>query len=226
VAHIVRPLLVQGNEKLSEGVWHFDLPAIRTCPGRSNRCSASCYATRRRYKFPQVQERLEWNFQQSKRSDFADRLVTELYRKGVILMRWHCAGDVYSPAYARKVLDVIGRSRHTTFWGYTRSYRVPSIFPILQAMSCLPNMHLWFSADAETGYPPFVPPRVRVAWMQTELGEATDDADLVFLDNAVQRQIVSLPVIANTCPTDTPEGKALGVTCATCGTCWHEAQTS
>ena len=33
-----------------------------------------------------VQERLLWNYSQSKRTDFADRMVSELYRKGVLVM--------------------------------------------------------------------------------------------------------------------------------------------
>jgi hypothetical protein len=113
--------------------------------------------------FPQVQERLSWNHEQSKRPDFVDRMVEELYRKGVLLMRWHCAGDVYSPTYGRKMLEVIGRSEHTTFWFYTRSWCVPTIFPILKAISFLPNCKVWFSADWETGFPPEVLENVRVA---------------------------------------------------------------
>lgn len=112
----IRGLLVAGNDKLSEQAFHFDLPAGRTCPGKSRLCHGRCYARRGRFVFPQVIERLRWCYEQSKRSDFVDILSDELYRKGVILMRWHCAGDIYSPSYARKMLEVIGRSSHTKFW--------------------------------------------------------------------------------------------------------------
>src|ERR1700733_11353317 len=98
----------------------------------------------------------------------------ELYRKGVVLMRWHVSGDIFSPAYARKILEIVGRSSHTTFWLYTRSWRVPTIFPLLKAISLMPNMKLWMSADAETGYPPEVPDGVRVAWMLTKEQEEAD----------------------------------------------------
>jgi hypothetical protein len=218
---VIRSLLVRGNEKLSPGVHHFDVPPIRTCPGRSKLCQKHCYATKGRYVFPQVIERLEWNYAQSKRSDFVDLMVDELYRKGVLLMRWHCAGDIYSPAYARKMLEVIGRSPHCTFWFYTRSWRIPTIFPLLKAISFMPNAHVWFSCDAETGYPAEVPERVRIAWMVTEEEENTERAELLFLLPSLRKRPIALPMFATVCPTELPEGKAKGTTCATCGFCWH-----
>lgn len=216
----VGPLLVQGNDKLSAGVFHFDLTAVRTCPDRSKLCSGLCYANRSRYLFPQVQGRLAWNFEQAKRTDFVDRVCDELYRKGVLLMRWHCAGDVYSPTYARKMLEVISRSDHTTFWFYTRSWRVPTIFPLLKAISFLPNCKVWFSADCETGYPPDVPDGVRVAWMMTEEEQSTEDAELVFLLPSLRTGRIALPLVGTVCPSETPEGKRKGTTCATRRLCW------
>jgi hypothetical protein len=220
VGSVLRPLCVIGNEKLSPSVAHFDLPAIRTCPGRSQVCSAVCYACKNRYQYPQVQERLQWAFEQSKRRDFTDRMVDELYRKGIVLMRWHCSGDIYSPAYARKMLEVIGRSTHTTFWAYTRSWRVQTIFPILKAISLMPNMTLWFSADTETGYPDEVPEGVRVVFMQVEEEDVMEQAELVFLDHSLRRKRISLPLFGKVCPAETPEGKSEGVTCATCRVCF------
>lgn len=217
----VRSLLLFGNEKLSESAAHFDLPAIRTCPGRSKLCSEKCYALRGRYRFPQVQQRLQWAFEQAKRRDFVDRMVEELYRRGVLLMRWHCAGDVFSPAYARKMLEVIGRSPHTTFWAYTRSWRVPAIYPVLKAIAMMPNMTLWFSADSETGYPVEVPDHAKVCWMQTEREEEIELAELVFLDHPLRKERIPLGMIDKICPAETPEGKTRGTTCATCRYCWR-----
>ncbi len=217
---VVRPLLVMGNDKLSPSVAHFDLVAGVTCPGKSKLCYRRCYARRGRYAFPQVQERLRWGYEQSKRDDFADRMADELYRKGIILMRWHCAGDIYCPSYAKKMLDVIGRSQHTTFWGYTRSWRVPAIYPVLKDIAAQPNMRLWLSADAETGHPDEVPEGARVAWMQTDVDEDVGEADLVFLDHPLRKLSLPLTVLENVCPAETPEGKKQGVTCATCRYCW------
>lgn len=217
-----RGLLVAGNEKLSSQAFHFDLPAGVTCPGKSRLCHRRCYARRGRFAFPQVQERLNWCYQQSKRDDFASRMVDELYRKGVLLCRWHCAGDIYSPGYAKKMLDVIERSSHTSFWAYTRSWRIPTIAPILKEISLMPNMKLWLSADTETGYPDEVPENARVAWMQTQAEEEMGEADLVFLDHPLRKQPIPLTVLEKVCPAETPEGKKRGTTCATCRYCWSD----
>ncbi len=216
-----RALLAQGNEKLSAGVFHFDLPAVRACPGKSRLCSSVCYATKGRYAFPQVRRRLAWALEQSKRRDFVDRLCRELYRKGVLLMRWHCAGDVYSPAYARKMLEVMARSDHTAFWLYTRSWRVPTIAPLVRAMAALPNCQVWLSADAETGDPPEVPANARVAWMATREDDDTSRAQLVFLDRPLRKRI-PLGMADKVCPTETPLGKERGTSCATCRFCWRD----
>lgn len=217
----VRSLLVLGNDKLSESVWHFDLPAGISCPGKSKLCYRKCYARRSRFTFPIVRKRLKWAYEQSKRNDFVDRMVDELYRKGIILMRWHVSGDLYSPSYARKVLEIVGRSSHTQFWLYTRSWRVPSIYPILKAISLMPNMRVWFSVDAETGRPEEIPDGVRIAYMQTEAWEDVDGADLVFLDRPIRKERLPLNVLERVCPSDTVDGKNRGVTCATCAKCYR-----
>ena len=220
MGRVLRSLLVRGNGKLSQTVFHFSLPAATTCPGKSKLCHSRCYALKNRFQYPQVQERLEWNYQKAKRRDFVDRLVDELYRKGILAMRWHVSGDIFSPGYARKILEIVGRSSHTTHWLYFRSWRTKTIFPILKAISLVPNMHAWFSCDAETGYPPEVPQDVRIAWMQIEADENPEDADLVFLDHPLRNGRISLPQIAKVCPVETQLGKARGTTCATCRICW------
>ena len=169
--------------------------------------------------YPVVQERLLWNYTQSKRTDFADRMVNELYRKGVLLCRFHVAGDLYSPGYARKVLDIITRSPHCTFWFYTRSWRVPAIFEVIASLSKLSNCKVWLSADSETGYPQEVPEGCRVAWMQTDEVDGCEEADLVFLDRPLRK--IELPM-ANVCPAETVAGKERGTTCATCRVCWTD----
>jgi Gene product 88 len=218
---IRRGLLQAGNEKLSQNVFHFDLPAGVTCPGKSGLCYRRCYARRSRFAFPQVVERLKWCYEQSKRDDFVSRMVDELYRKGVLLMRWHVAGDIYSPGYAKKIVEVVEQSPHATFWLYTRSWRIPTILPVLHELSELPNMKLWLSADTETGYPVEVPENARVAWMSVKHGDDAGIAELVFLDLPL-RKTVPLDMLERVCPTETPEGKAKGTTCSTCQFCWKD----
>ena len=214
-----RGLVVQSNQKLGGSVYHFDLPAGKTCPGRSKLCYSKCYARRSRFLFPQVQERLRWSFEQSKRDDFAGRLTEELYRKGVLLCRFHVSGDFYSPEYTRKVLKVVQGSPGVIFWAYSRSYRIQPIAEVLWELAACENFSLWLSADDETGYPPHVPERVRVAWMQT--GDSPEKADLVFATREAQKQPsrINLELL---CPTETEEGKRAGTTCSSCQFCWRD----
>ena len=212
---VLRGLLVQSNKKLGGSVFHFDLPAGTTCPGETTLCSRLCYAKAGRYVFPQVQERLAYNYTQAKRDDFVPRLVSELYRKGVILCRWHCSGDVFSLGYARKMLAVVRASPQVAFWAYSRSYRVPAIAEVLWELAECPNFSLWLSADDETGYPPVVPQGVRVAWMVTD--EPPPEADLLFATREVRRSgRVSLDTL---CPAETASGAVAGTTCSTCRIC-------
>ena len=136
-------------------------------------------------------------------------------------MRWHCSGDVYSPAYGHKVLEVIGRSPHCRFWIYSRSWRVPTIEPVLtRAIALMPNATVYYSADSETGLPKETPPQVRVCWMQVEEDDHPYTGfSLLFRDQPLRKR-VPLHLASVICPTETPDGKERGVSCATCGVCW------
>src|SRR5262249_49262511 len=54
-------LLGRGNDKLGEGVHHFDLPAVTTCPGATDVCLGCCYARQGRFRTDVVKARLERN---------------------------------------------------------------------------------------------------------------------------------------------------------------------
>lgn len=213
----VRGLLVQSNEKLGGSVFHFDIPPVRTCPGRSALCESVCYARTGRFLFPQVQERLDWAFEQSKRGDFVGRMADELYRKGVLVMRWHVAGDVYSPGYAKKIKAVAEARPGVRFYLYTRSWRIEPIAAILWEIAATENVCLWLSADDETGYPPQVPDGARVAWLQTDA--VMEASDLVFATRGVRKEPsrINLDLL---CPAETDAGKRAGTTCSNCQFCW------
>ena len=89
----VRPLLLPGNGKLSESIYQWSIPSILTCPGRTPACERACYTLSGHFVFDVVQERLQWNYEQSLRKDFTDRMIDEVYRKGCIVVRIHVVGD-------------------------------------------------------------------------------------------------------------------------------------
>jgi hypothetical protein len=215
----VRGLVTQANQKLGGSVFHFDLPAGDggACPGRTPTCSESCYARRGRFVFPQVQERLRANFAASKRADFAPRLASELYRKGVLALRWLVSGDVYSPAFARKMTAVVQATPFCRHWVYTRSWRLPGIAAVLRELALVENVAVWYSADRDA-FPMDVPPRVRVAYLMSDAEDPPPrPVDLVFLVHRLRTR--PLPLALPVCVQETPAGRAAGVTCTTCQEC-------
>ncbi len=215
----IRALLAQGNGKLGQSIHHFDLPAVTTCPGRSPACEAVCYANCGRFHADLVRDRLRWCLRQSRREDFADRMVDEIRRKGVLVVRIHVSGDFYNAPYTQKWLTVFHQCPATRFFLYTRSWRVPEIAVVLEQMAEQSNVRVWYSADPETGLPEPVPAGVRVAWMQS----SEDDPQLGNLVFRVQRLRthpigrVGLPMV---CPHETPGGRHRNVNCGNCGHCW------
>lgn len=148
---------------------------------------------------------------------FADRMVDEVFRKGCIVVRVHVSGDFGTPAYTRKWVEIVSRSPQTVFFGYTRSWRVAKIEPVLRELAALPNMRLWYSADRQTGWPENIPEAVRVAWMQ-DTEEVDARAALVFRVQRLRRK--ELPMAVTMCPYETEQGRHVGITCGSCKICW------
>jgi hypothetical protein len=207
-----------GNRKLGVGVGHFDLPAVVTCPGRTSACVDACYARKGRFNFTNVVDRLAWCYEQSQQPGFARKLVREARRKGVMHFRWFSSGDVYSAEFAGKMLTAMRCLPKVTFWLYTRSWRVDDILPSLEDMARLSNCSVWFSVDRVTGIPPYVPPGVRLAYMQDADG-VLPGADLVFRTRGMlDRPMVGLPMV---CPADTPSGRNSEMNCGQCRHCFE-----
>jgi hypothetical protein len=210
-------LLSLGNDKLGDTIHSWSIPAVQTCPGRSCVCERVCYATHGRFSTAKSKEAMRWRLQQSKRMDFADRMIDEVYTRGVLVCRIHVAGDFYSPGYLSKWIEIAAGSPNTRFFTYTRSWRVAKIEPLLRAFVALDNVRLWYSADSDTGFPPDVPPGVQVASLQ-DTPVVPQQADLLFQTRSVRT--LALPLAIPVCAQELPEGKARGVNCANCGVCW------
>lgn len=216
---VSRFLLSEGTTKLGKAILGWSIPAVHTCPGRSETCSRYCYATHGRFVTEKVKKLMEWRYEQSKRRDFCDRMVDEIYRRGVLVCRVHVSGDMATPRYTAKWIEIAARSSHVRFLCYSRSWRVEKIKPLLFAFGALPNVRLWLSADQETGYPPEVPEGCKVVWMQTTERESVA-GDLVFQVRKLRR--LALPMSIQVCPQESEEGKQKGVNCSNCGICWRE----
>lgn len=212
----IRGLLTQGNAKLGLCISHFDLPAGETCPGQSELCSTHCYAKMGRFHFPAVEERLAWNYQQSLRTDFVSRMIAEIKRKGVLVVRLHCSGDLYSAEYALKWLEVMRQCPKVRFYLYSRSWRIEDIAPVLEQMAALRCCRVWFSVDCETGIPASIPPSVRLAYLQADEDEEPELLDLLFVVRRLKSYAkrVSLPMLC-------PHQAGKQDNCGSCGTCFR-----
>lgn len=211
-------LLGQGNGKLGENIHTWSIPAVETCPGRSPLCETHCYAKAGFFGFPSVKETLANNLKASGRKDFAHRMVKEVARRWCRVVRVHVAGDFYSANYARKWAEICRRCPETTFYSYTRSWRVASIVPVLEELAGLENVRLWFSADDDTGIPSDVPEGVRVAWLMDRQDGQMETVDLVFRVRHLRREPAKRIGLNLVCPVE--NGSEKSTDCGTCRLCW------
>lgn len=210
----IRGLLSQGNGKLGQYISHFDLPAVLTCPGRTSLCEKHCYARSGRFHFQAVKDKLEWNYQQSLSDDFVPRMVAEIKQKGVLVLRLHSSGDVFSVEYALKWLQIMKQCPRVRFYGYTRSWRNPEIAAVLKKMAALKCCRLWFSSDSESGAPSSIPSGVRVAYMKVSQDEKPTKHDLLFVIRKLKRTSASLPLLC-------PQQAGREDNCGSCGRCFQ-----
>ena len=169
---------------------------------------------------PSLRHRYERNLELSRRRDFARLVLAFLVLHDIRVVRIHTGGDFASAAYARKWLTVMRRAPAVRFYFYTRSWRIPSIFKVLEEMACLPNVRAWFSCDRDTGVPASVPPGVRLAWLMTAPDDLPPRADLVFRVRPLRRTVQKRIGLALVCPT---ENGATGrrTDCERCRVCWR-----
>lgn len=212
-------LLVKGNKKLGK-IYQFSIPAGSTCPGKSRLCDASCYAQRGFYAMPNVAASLKAKLKATKRVSFVQNMITEITAKRAAVVRLHCAGDFASATYTEKWLAIVKACPDTTFYAYTRSWRVASILPVLRKLAQQPNFRLWFSIDQETGMPKVKPPRVRFAYMSVNTKDIPSKRnDLVFRDYPLRGEIQKYINDIQVCP---PENGVTDTTCEKCGICYRD----
>lgn len=212
-----RPLLLSGNSKLGNSISTWSIPAVDSCPGSTKLCRTVCYATQHRFRFEQTRRRLAWNWEQSRRPDFINRMVREIRVQGVLVMRVHVAGDFPDVEYTERWLAIMKRAPRPRYFLFTRSWRLPEIATVLEKMARLRCAKIWYSFDDETGVPCRVPEGVRLAYLQTTEVPPPRSSQLVFRTRKL-RSLPSLPVV---CSSETAEGKRSGVTCGSCARCFQ-----
>ncbi len=217
----LRNLLTRGNSKLGEAIFGFSLPAVTTCPGRSGVCESNCYARRGRFVTDATRSRMEENLGASGRRGFVARMVAEIRRRGVHVLRIHVSGDFYSAEYTEAWSRIARMTPRTRHYCYSRSWRVASIRPALIDLGREPNVRMWWSVDRETRLPgDLLPIGVNVAWLDDgQEAEDATEADLVFRVQRLRPEVPTLYPLRLTCPTERPATPH--TTCSDCGRCWE-----
>ena len=187
-------------------------------------CRRVCYAVRLQGFRPQAASLYRRNLKLTKRKDFVNRVRAFIIVQGIRVVRIHTGGEFHGERYARKWGRIIAKSPKVKFFTYTRAWRDPVIRTELEALATLPNLALWYSCDRDTGWPKYVPPRVRVAWLMTTADDRpTAEADLVFRTLALRRQPALEVAGVRVCPAE--NGIDPSTTCDRCRLCWRPAAT-
>ncbi len=131
----------RGNAKLGPGVYTYSRLPVTTCPGSTTWCRAACYAVRAALDNPPLGGLWSVNSQ----SDEVPSLPADAR-----LVRWHVSGDFDTEGYILNWIEVVEATPDVTYWGYTRSWAVPSLAAGLIYLRDLPNVQLFASVDSST----------------------------------------------------------------------------
>lgn len=138
----VNPLLIDGNEKIGKGVWHFStLPTnqsfictvneikvdvIGTCP-----CSCiGCYAMSGNYRYQSTKDSLALRTVIARNHlDFCEKAINaQIEAENIKAIRIHASGDFFSVEYAEMWKRIATKNSSVVFWTYTKNKACESIF--------------------------------------------------------------------------------------------------
>lgn len=131
----IRPLLINGNDKIGKGVYHFStLPTNKeytfshngkeyrlfgTCPCHCK----GCYATKGNYRFQSCIKALgirTWLAYND--LDFVNRAIkAQILADKICIVRLHASGDFFSNEYIDCIHDIVASNPTTVFWTYTKN---------------------------------------------------------------------------------------------------------
>jgi len=152
----------EGNKKLIHcgntyriRVASFDLLSGVTCPAASL-CHSEieivdgkrkvvdygqfrCYATSTEALYPAVYEMRKNNGLLAKSDNFINTIHSEIKRLGLTSVRIHSSGDMFSPEYMKKWIQIARMSPDVEFWGYTK------MATYVKFLNAEPNMFFVYS---------------------------------------------------------------------------------
>ncbi len=145
--------LPEGNSKVGK-VRTFSLPSFATCPGASAWCLRHCYASRIERIRPNCRKAYARNLALSLDPANFVRSMQKALPEDTHLVRIHVGGDFYCPEYVQAWEEICHARPLTRFWGYTRSWTIQSMLPLLERLRSLGNVQLFASCDPGMTLPP------------------------------------------------------------------------
>ena len=195
--------------KMPEGAWSISAydcnigSVLRTIP---NTVCSECYALKRRYVFPTVQEALVRRHEATKHPQWIEAMVTLI--TGKKHFRWFDSGDLEGDEMLQQILEVVRQTPETMHWLPTREYLVIS-------------RYLRNSGDTQ---PPNLCIRLSNQWIDGVAGEANNMETRGVYGDTVQ-PLNQLPWSVVQRNREYPEGyhcpaHSQGNQCGDCRACW------
>jgi len=144
----------RGNSKLGPNVFTYSKLPGPSCPGATE-CIKYCWAMRL------IQNKPIWDLWTENTVAGAQLPILPKTAK---IVRIHVSGDFDSPEYVQSWIELCNREKDTTFWGYTRSWRLPEYVDLLLSLNLLPNVTIFASLDPSIEELP--PATFRRAWIE------------------------------------------------------------
>ena len=130
----INPLMVDGNEKIGRGVWHFStlagsreysatvagekIDVAGTCAGDCD----GCYGMTGNYNYQSVVDALAVRTVIAR--DYMDfckaAILAQIQADGIKTIRIHATGDFFSRAYLNMWTDIVRANPGVKFWTYTK----------------------------------------------------------------------------------------------------------
>ena len=125
-----------------------NLPPILTC--RENcPCSKDCYATKGRFRFPNVRQNAQSNYEEYlKNHEKYFQEIKQAINNGMIsysYFRWHASGDIVDKEYFDGMVQTANELPLTHFLAFTKKFEIVNSF-IHNGGIIPPNLNIVFSA--------------------------------------------------------------------------------
>ncbi len=152
---MVDSIVRQGNSKLGKSIGKVALAAVDTCPGRGS-CEKVCYAARLMRIYPSYNDMVvrQTKLLRENPEAYFGQIRADLKSNGYRTVRIHESGDFESIQQIAGWMEIVADFPNVQFFGYTRSWVVPSLIGHLNLLRDFPNVQIFASVETGESSPP------------------------------------------------------------------------